>query len=230
MKRLPLFLGLLLVCAALQAQSFLSPRDVDLARILPPPPLNDSEQTRAELAEVLTIQSTRSAAMAAAARADSEETPWRFAGVIGPKFTKESLPLVAALFERLHATEGAIVDPAKEKFNRPRPYRLSDQVHPVAKISKSASYPSGHATGGTLMGIVLSDMLPEKRQAIMTRAWEYGSNRVTAGVHYRSDTDAGRIAGSVIAQVLFMRTDFRAELDAARKELRALLELDAPGR
>jgi acid phosphatase (class A) len=226
MKRLPLFLAMLIACAALQAQSFLTPRDVDLVRLLPPPPLDDSEQTRIELAEVLSIQATRTPAMEALARADSEESPWRFTDVVGAKFTKESLPRLALLFKRLHETEGAIVDPAKERFNRPRPYRLSDQVHPIAKISKSSSYPSGHATGGTLMGIVLSDMLPEKREVIMARAWQYGSNRVTAGVHYRSDIEAGRIAGSVIAQVLFMRDDFRAELDAARKELRTLLALD----
>jgi acid phosphatase (class A) len=121
------------------------------------------------------------------------------------------------LSDRLAATEGAIVDPAKERLNRQRPYQLSDLVHPVVKMSKSGSYPSGHATIGTLMGIVLSDLIPEKPREIMARASEYAFNRVVAGVHFRSDIDAWQIAGSVIAQVLFSRDDFRAQLNAARK-------------
>ncbi|HYM60561.1 MAG TPA: phosphatase PAP2 family protein, partial [Thermoanaerobaculia bacterium] len=192
---------------------------------LPPPPLDSSAQTRSEIAELVSIEAARTPEAAARAAADSEETVWRFAETLGPKFTKESLPLVGALFGRLHETEGAVVDPAKGVFARPRPYRLNDQLHPVAKLSKSASYPSGHATGGTLMGIVLANMVPEKRREIMARAWEYGWNRAVAGVHYRSDIEAGRIAGSVIAQALFARDDFRAQYEAARKELRFALGL-----
>ncbi len=53
----------------------------------------------------------------------------------------------------------------------------------------------------------------------MNRAREYGENRVVAGV------EAGRIAGSLIAQRLFEREAFRAEFEAARKELRGALWL-----
>jgi acid phosphatase (class A) len=75
------------------------------------------------------------------------------------------------------------------------------------------------------MGIVLADLVPEKRSQIMARASEYGFNRVVGGVHYRSDIEAGRIAGSVIAQALFMSEDFRTQLAAARAELRKVLGL-----
>ncbi len=229
MKRAAAFLlalsFVLLAGAAAQGQSFLTPREVDLVRILPPPPPDDSPQTRGELAEVLSIQSKRTPEMANRARDDSDETIWRFADVLGPRFTKDALPRTGELFARLHETEGAIVDPAKEAYKRPRPFVMSDRVHPVAKLSKSGSYPSGHSTGGTLMGIVLADMVPEKRREIMARAAEYGFNRIVAGVHFRTDVEAGRIAGSVIAQTLFGRDDFHAALEAARKELRAALEL-----
>lgn len=208
-----------------EAKPFITAKDLDITQILPPPPANDSTQTKNELAEVLTLQVTRTPEQVARAQADAEENVWRFADVMGPAFTKDALPKTAAFFDRVVATEGAITDPAKDSWKRPRPHMLSDLVKPVVKLSSSGSYPSGHTTVGTLMGIVLSNMVPEKRAAIMARAWEYGNNRVVAGIHYRSDIEAGRISGSLTAAKAMEQADFRAEFDAAKAELRAKLGL-----
>ena len=63
-------------------------------------------------------------------------------------------------------------------------------------------------------------MVPEKRAAIMTRARQYGDNRVVAGIHYPSDIEMGRIAGSVISQQLSQQQDFQQQYRQARDELR----------
>lgn len=199
---------LLIVGSAAQAedaQPFITNKDVDLTMILPPPPANDSAQTKAELGEVLTLQVTRTPEMVASAVADAEENVWRFADVMGPKFNKETLPKFSAFFDRVVATEGAVVDPAKDVWKRPRPHQLSDLVKPAVKLSSSGSWPSGHATVGTMMGIILSDMVPEKRAEIMARASKYAHNRVVGGIHFASDVEMGRISGSVIAAVLLNR-------------------------
>lgn len=209
------------------AKPYLDERTVDLLQILPPPPADESVQTRQELADVLTIQVTRTPDMVERARADDEESVWRFADVLGPGLSQDKLPVVAAFFDRIAATEGAVVDPAKKAFARPRPFQLSDLARPVLKPSKSSAWPSGHATFGTLVGIELSRMVPEKRPEIMARAWEYGHNRVIAGMHFSSDVDMGRIAGSVISVELARQPDFAGEYEAARKELRAALGLGA---
>ncbi|RWO43234.1 MAG: phosphatase PAP2 family protein [Mesorhizobium sp.] len=215
---------LLIVGSAAQAedaQPFITNKDVDLTMILPPPPANDSAQTKAELGEVLTLQVTRTPEMVASASADAEENVWRFADVMGPKFNKETLPKFSAFFDRVVATEGAVVDPAKDVWKRPRPHQLSDLVKPAVKLSSSGSWPSGHATVGTMMGIILSDMVPEKRAEIMARASKYAHNRVVGGIHFASDVEMGRISGSVIAAVLLNRDDFKAEYEVARAELRS---------
>ena len=215
---------LLVVGSAAQAEDakpFITNKDVDLTMILPPPPANDSAQTKAELGEVLTLQVTRTPEMVASAVADAEENVWRFANVMGPKFTKEALPHFAAFFDRVVATEGAVVDPAKDVWKRPRPHQLSDLVKPAVKLSSSGSWPSGHATVGTIMGIVLSNMVPEKRAEIMARAAEYAHNRVVGGIHYPSDVEEGKIAGSVIAAIIMQRDDFKSEFAQAKSELRA---------
>ncbi len=204
-----------------EAKPFATAEEIDLTQILPAPPADDSVQTKAELGEVLTFQVTRTPAMEASAKADVEEDVWRFADVMGPKFTKEALPKFAAFFDRVVSTEGSVVDPAKKVWKRPRPYQLSDLVKPAVELSKSGAWPSGHATVGTLMSIVLSDMVPEKRAEIMSRAAAYRENRVIGGVHYRSDIEAGRIAGSVIAAIIMQHEDFKTEYAAAKSELRA---------
>ncbi|MER8488710.1 phosphatase PAP2 family protein [Mesorhizobium australicum] len=203
------------------AKPFITNKDVDLTMILPPPPANDSAETKAELGEVLTMQVTRTPEMEARAIADAEENVWRFADVMGPNFNKDKLPKFSAFFDRVVETEGAVVDPAKDVWKRPRPHQLSDLVKPVVKLSSSGSWPSGHATVGTMMGIILSDMVPERRAEIMARAAEFAHNRIVGGIHYPSDVEMGKISGSVIAAVLLNRDDFKAEYDVARAELRS---------
>jgi len=208
------------------AKPFADAKEINLLNLLPPPPANDSAQMKAELGEILTVQVTRTPEMAARAVADAEENVWRFSDVIdNPKFTKENLPKFSAFFDRIVETEGAVVDPAKDVWKRPRPHLYSDLVKPIVPLSKSGSYPSGHTTLGTLMGIVLSNMVPEKRPVIMARAWEYGHNRVVGGIHYASDIEAGRIAGTVIAETIMTHDDYKSEYEGAKAELRAALGL-----
>jgi acid phosphatase (class A) len=209
------------------AKPFADAKEIDLLMLLPPPPANASPQMKSELGEILKIQVTRTPDMEARAFADATENVWRFADVINnPKFTAEALPKFAAFFDRVVETEGSVVDPAKDVWKRPRPHLYSDLVKPVVPLSKSGSYPSGHTTVGTLMGIVLSNMIPEKRAAIMARAWEYGENRLVGGIHYASDIEMGRISGAVIAQAISTHPDFKTDFDAAKAELRGVLGLN----
>ena len=223
---LALALGFAAPLFAEDAKPFATATDIDLTALLPTPPATGSAAMNAELAAVLAVQVTRTDAEAARAVADDAENVWVYADVIqNPKFTKDSLPKFTAFFDRVVATEGEVVDPSKKVWARPRPYLYSDLVMPLLDKSKSGSYPSGHATVGTLMGIVLANMVPEKHTEIMARAWDYGQNRVVAGMHYQTDIEAGRISGTVIAATIMGHPDFRDEFAAAKAELRAALGL-----
>ena len=208
------------------AKPYSDNNEINLLLLLPPPPALDSAQMKAELGEILTIQVTRTKEMEARAIADATENIWRFADVVdSPKFNAADLPKLAAFFDRVVETEGAVTDPYKAVWKRPRPHLYSDLVKPVVPLSKSGSYPSGHATVGPLMGIELANMLPEKRAAIMARAWEFGHNRLVGGIHYASDIEMGRISGTVIAQTIATHPDFKEDFEAAKAELRAALGL-----
>src|SRR5262245_49865295 len=79
---------------------YVTSQQLDLTRLLAPPPAADSQQTRSEIQEILKVQATRTAAMEAAAKADQVEDVFRFANVLGAKFKAENLPLATPFFER----------------------------------------------------------------------------------------------------------------------------------
>lgn len=206
--------------------SFISPDRVDLAKILAPPPANESPQTQAEIQELVRMQERRTSEEEAAAQADVTLTIFQVAGnVLGPKFTPENLPITVKFFERLGRDEGVIVSNAKETWNRPRPFMLSEKIKPCVRQSRSGSYPSGHATYGYLSGIVLANIVPEKKAELFARANQYSYHRMVGGVHYRSDVEAGRISGTVIAAIMMQDPNFQEEFLKARSEVRRILRL-----
>jgi acid phosphatase (class A) len=203
--------------------SFLKEEDVTLLDLLPAPPAPDSEATKAELAAFHAFEKTRTDEQAKFAVADDEETVFRFLEGMGVKLDPAKLPLTAKFFEGLGATEGAIVDPAKKVWARPRPPVADATIQPLIKLSKSGSYPSGHATLGMLFGITLSKMMPEKKAEFMARAIDYGHSRYVMGVHYSSDLDASKMAGAAIGNALLHNEAFLKAMEPVKAELRAAM-------
>jgi len=229
MRKLPvLFLSLMLLAALALAGkgNYLSPGQVDLSRLLAPPPANDSQITRAEIETMLSLQQARTPAQEAAARADKEMSPFPFADVLGPRFVKDKLPNTAVFFDKALSDQRLVVSPAKKHFDRPRPYVLDARVEPCLSKPHNESYPSGHSTWGHLAGIILANMVPEKAAELYERAGLYGFHRVLGGVHYPSDVEAGKIAAAAIASALFQNPAFLEDFAKARAEVRAALRLD----
>lgn len=215
----------LLIAAAWGAPVAQAPA-LDLQALLPPPPAQDSLQTRGEIKELLQIQKKRTKEQEAAAQGDVEKSVFRFADVLGGKFAKDNLPLTAALFDRVLAEAKAVVKPVKVFYNRPRPYMADKDVHPCVKEEDMGeSYPSGHATAGVAMSVVLAAMVPEKKGEIFARGRAFAYNRMVAGVHYRSDMEAGILSGTLVAERLLEDASFAKDLAQAKKELRAALGL-----
>lgn len=206
---------------------YVDPAVLVLERLLPPPPAPGSTAERVELDELLKIQAERTAAEADRARDDATISIFRFGDALGSpvEFNAARLPRVAAFFEKIGEAETAVVRPAKKHFGRKRPYDVEPRLRPVIGPPGSLAYPGGHATWAFATALVLADILPERRTEVLDRAEEYARNRMVAGVHYRSDTDAGRISGSVLAAFLFASPKFRADEKLAAVELRAALKL-----
>ena len=100
------------------------------------------------------------------------------------------------------------------------------------------AYPSGHAVYGYMEALLLALLVPERYQQMVTRAAEYGNDRIVLGAHYAMDVLGGRtLAEYDLAQLLANKTgyvgverdnikidDFPKALAAARDELTAALQ------
>ena len=84
-----------------------------------------------------------------------------------------------------------------------------------------SSYPSGHATMGFAMAVVLAQLSPQRAPAFMARAAEYADNRLVCGMHFRSDVVAGQALGTAMALKLMATPAFQPEFDAAAREMKA---------
>ncbi|QGM45105.1 phosphatase PAP2 family protein [Methylocystis heyeri] len=220
--------SLVLFCGApAQAReaNFVSPDQLGLAAMLPDPPADGADATKAELAELHRLEGARTEAEIASARFDEEnENIFAFKSVLGDSFTMENLPLTAALGVRVKNDEGLDTALAKAAFHRVRPYNFDKTLHPVCKTKdKADAYPSGHATSGYLFALTLVDMVPEKREQLLARASDYAHNRLICGVHYASDLEASKLAAYALHAQMSLSAQYRSELAAARAELRQKL-------
>lgn len=204
---------------------FVSPEQIDFSRLLAPPPAVGSPQQVAEMAELMSLQKDRTPDQAAFARADMELSVLRFADVMGPAFTKESLPIALEFFGKVKENTSVVLAPAKKHWDRPRPYATNPELHPCVDKPGNASYPSGHSTFATVTAIVLADMVPEKQEQIFERGLIFARNRLIGGAHYPSDVLAGRISGTVIAAFMMRSPEFQTEYAKAKAEVRKVLQL-----
>jgi acid phosphatase (class A) len=195
---------------------------VPVAALLLPPPKHDSAHTKGELQELLRLQEARTSKQVEHVRGDDHRTVQRFLGGMGIKVEKLS-DSATRFFDCIGAAVEYTVREAKTTFMRTRPYRLHEnKLHTLKKLSDrdSTSYPSGHATYGTVVGLVLVEMLPEKKEEIYKRIQDYGYSRLVSGAHFRSDVYAGNIAGAAIAASLLNKDAFRDQLKDVKVELR----------
>ncbi|HEY3676318.1 MAG TPA: phosphatase PAP2 family protein [Candidatus Tumulicola sp.] len=209
--------GALFATAAAKTPStsyYLTPAEVDLSQLLEPPPAPASSVAREDVDTMAAVEAQRTQADLDQAQADKRRNVFSFADAVGPRFVTGQLPLTAALFARTSGDTEVLVAQAKAYFDRPRP-EGARQTH--------GSYPSGHAAFAACTAILLSDMVPERRDAIFQRAEIFADRRIVAGVHYPTDVEAGWIAGTIVAYALMLQPRFANDFRAARTELRTAL-------
>ena len=224
MRIVSVCLALALVCAPLGAVAAKSSIDIDATLLLPPPPADGSPAAKAELAEVERIVAQRTPeALVQATNDDRLEDPTIYRGVIGDGFDLDKLPATAKMLADVMRVQRAAANRAKDFFKRARPWVADPDLKTCGPrgISWHTSYPSGHATMGYSVGVVLAAAIPEKSQAILARASAYAENRLVCGMHFRRDIVAGEVLGTAVALALMHDADFKAEFDAAEQELKA---------
>lgn len=202
---------------------YIDPDEFESTHYLAPPP--EGIHTDDDMALVMRWQDRRTPEMAQVALEDSEQSVFRWADVLGLEWKEENFPIAKQFFHQVYKTESYLNKQGKAKWNRARPGAVNEDIEAVSEFKNYGSYPSGHAAFSHFTAIVLSDMVPEKREEIMRRGWEKAFNRVIGGVHFPSDVEAGRMLGAICAVMVKDNPAFLADFEEAREEVRQGLGL-----
>ena len=69
---------------------------------------------------------------------------------------------------------------------------------------------------------LLSEIAPDRADAILARGLAYGESRNVCNVHWHSDVVAGRVIGAGVGARLHAEPAFRVDLEKAKAELAAI--------
>jgi acid phosphatase (class A) len=207
--------------AKAERPSYFSPNAVDPIKLLPGPPAADSAEAREELELMESIQHNRTKEDVDRCASEVNLTVDAFKSVLGPWCTADNLPRLQKLFKDLAKDSKQISNTAKDHFKRPRPAHEDVQIQVPIENETTFAYPSGHSTRGTMYALILAELLPDHRDAIVQRGREIGWDRVVAGLHHPSDIYAGRVLGQALAESLLADPKFQDELLMVKAELSA---------
>uniref|UniRef100_UPI00249A5BFC acid phosphatase n=1 Tax=Stenotrophomonas sp. PS02299 TaxID=2991425 RepID=UPI00249A5BFC len=134
-------------------------------------------------------------------------------------------PALYRLLERSRIDASAATKAAKNHYQRPRPFMVNGEPTCSPKdeegLRKNGSYPSGHTSIGWAWALILSEIAPDRADAIQARGRNYGESRLVCNVHWQSDILEGRFMGAAAVARLHDNAAFNKDLLAARKEIAA---------
>ena len=201
----------------------------NMANILPAPPKFESprfvaDQTQYLWGKLMRLDEARCAQAQRDAVYSMQTIIDEFGDIFGLEITKEETPEIYSILQDVCASCDSIYSDAKAYFDRKRPYAYYNEGTIVPekeeKHRNEGSYPSGHTVLGWTSALLLADInqSPQAMEGLLARGYEFGQSRVIAGYHWQSDVDAGRMAGSVLYQLIRNHERFIGQLANARAE------------
>jgi acid phosphatase (class A) len=149
-----------------------------------------------------------------------------FSCALGAPVTEADTPHLYLVLRRVLSDAGASTGRAKDRYKRQRPFLVNKEPtctpSEEADLGRQGSYPSGHSAAGWTWALVLAEVDPEHENEILVRGRAFGQSRVVCNVHWQNDVNEGRIMGAATVARLHADPAFRADLEAARKELAAV--------
>ena len=201
----------------------------DASQILPAPPATGSQREAQDQALFEASRALEGSGRWKLAQNDVPTAPaamlTNFQCAAGIELTPQSAPKLTAMLSRIGMDSAFQVAAVKDVYKRKRPYLISDGPICVARsasLDASPDYPSGHATWGWAIGLVMAELMPDRATAILARARAYGESRAVCGVHSASAVEAGRTNGAALIAALHGHQDFRTDMEQARAELQGL--------
>jgi len=199
----------------------------DSLALLPPPPAEGSAALAADAEAFRTLTALRSGPRGELAAKDADlqfpRAADTFACALDIQISEETTPHLNMLLRRTLADAGQATSKAKDEYKRTRPFVVfkAPTCTPAQETSlaKDGSYPSGHSSVGWAWALVLTELAPDRADALLQRGRAFAQSRGVCGVHWKSDIEAGRLVGGATVARLHGNATFRAQMALATNEV-----------
>ena len=194
--------------------------------ILPPPPPDDSvtfeldqEMSRKSFA----LRNTPRWEVAKHDNTDFFPEPLNaFACSLDAPITENDTPHLYGLLNRVFDDVDWFDKPLKDQYQRQRPFVVNNEPKCGTSHYRDKSYPSGTAAIGLAYALILSEIAPDKTEALLARGLAYGESGIICNMTWYSDMIAGRTLGAALVARLHAEPQFIEDLDVAKEELAAI--------
>lgn len=203
--------------------TYITPEALFLAQPLPAWP-QSSSAANTDLQAVLTAQAQRTSADVQEALLDANRGPvaWaQDAAGLGAIFTEQRYPATTKLLLELHEDMRAVNRAGNaERGYRARPGVIDSRVQSIfaASLTNTASYPSARSASSRVWALLLGDVFPERRTALLAHADRTAELRLLGGAHFPSDISSGKKVGDAYYAQLLKNSAFQQALGKAKQE------------
>ncbi len=181
--------------------------------------LADTSRTKEKIAECLNFANVYYRVLAIPS--DSDYTVMRknlfhTGRQIGAWFSPDSLPIKANLMAKVWQDATYYTWALKFRYNRIRPYQLDTTLKQISNPNFPA-YPSGHSTNSYVAAYVYSELLPQFTALFTMNAFDMAYSREIIGVHFPSDSEAGRLLARQLVNLFLQSNSFKKDLSEAKQ-------------
>ena len=210
---------------------YLAGKEPGFLDILPPYPVLNSLQDGADVTTLWRWQHPDNSRWKLA-NADEDMSYNRFSEAFGMEINATT-PLLIHLLDRAERDVQSVAFTAKTFYNRPRPFQRFQLAQvcgeervpaPDVPMQGGSSYPSGHASFGWAVALILAEVTPKRSQQLLARGQEYGESRVVCAMHYPSDVAGGQLVATAVVARLNADPEFNQDLNCVRQEHAAALK------
>lgn len=201
----------------------------DSLALLPPPPGKGSAGFAQDEAVHAASQTLRNTPRDALATRDADlrfpHAASTFVCALGVPITQADTPRLYLLLQRTMVDGGLATYGAKNHYKRVRPFVVHDEhtCYPPDEeaLRDDGSYPSGHTAVGWTWALVLTQLAPDRADALLARGRAFGESRLVCNAHWQSDILQGRAVAAGAYAKLQSNATYAADIAVARGEIAA---------
>lgn len=145
-----------------------------------------------------------------------------FSNIVGVEFSDKNTPYTYDLLKYGMTYADKSIKISQSSYLFQRPYVYFDEPSLITssenQYKDTSSYPSAQAVYGWLLGMLLSEVCPDKQDTILHRSYEMGTSSIIAGYNWQSDTEVGRELACALVSFIHSHQGLLYQIKMAQDE------------